>query len=110
MGRRSAGRRVEELILFDVLYEDGAAHRTAKYQPRKSAASTETFPPRPISRDSTGKLRRSLENPGLRSSPSPARADAKVPRSVSLSPQIIKGYNQCKSLSETTTSMAHSAS
>jgi len=24
MGRRSAGRRVEELILFDVLYEDGS--------------------------------------------------------------------------------------
>ena len=23
MGRRSAGRRVEEFILFDVLYEDG---------------------------------------------------------------------------------------
>ena len=24
MGRRSAGRRVEEFILFDVLYEDGS--------------------------------------------------------------------------------------
>ena len=24
MGRRSAGRRVEELILFEVLYEDGS--------------------------------------------------------------------------------------
>ena len=24
MGRRSAGRRVEEFVLFDVLYEDGS--------------------------------------------------------------------------------------
>ena len=24
MGKRSAGRRVEELVLFDVLYEDGS--------------------------------------------------------------------------------------
>src|SRR5215469_8453514 len=63
-----------------------AAHRTAKYRPRKSAASTETFPRRHISRDSIGKLWRSPENPGLRSSPSPARAAAKVPRSVSLRP------------------------
>jgi len=31
MGKRSAGRRVEEFVLFDVLYEDGS--RTSKKVP-----------------------------------------------------------------------------
>jgi hypothetical protein len=30
MGRRSAGRRVEEFVLFDVLYEDGTRSSNRK--------------------------------------------------------------------------------
>ena len=30
MGRRSAGRRVEEFILFDILYEDGSRSSNRK--------------------------------------------------------------------------------
>src|SRR5262245_33954528 len=52
-GQRSAVRRVEEFILFDVLYEVGRAPPTAKYRARNSARSTETCTPRPISRPRT---------------------------------------------------------
>ena len=65
MARRSAVRRVEESILFDVLSTRmGRAPRTAKYRARNLARSTETCAPRPISRPRTGKFRRYPEKPG----------------------------------------------
>ena len=69
MARHSTVRRVEEFVLFDVLYEDGSRTSNRKVPARNRAASMETFPPRPISRPWTGKLPRPPENPGLRSSP-----------------------------------------
>ena len=64
MSRRSAVRRVEESILFDVLYEDGTRTSNRKVPGSDLARSTETCAPRPISRPRTGKFRRYPEKPG----------------------------------------------
>ena len=69
MARHSTVRRVEEFVLFDVLYEDGSRTSNRKVPGAELGGVDETFPPRPISRPWTGKLPRSPENPGLRSSP-----------------------------------------
>ena len=63
MGRRSAGRRVEEFILFDSL-RGWEPH----LQPQSTGlgtrwGSTETFPPRPISRPGPANCRDLRETP-----------------------------------------------
>ena len=66
MGRRSAGRRVEEFVLFDFLYEDGSRTSNRKVPGLELGGVDGDIPA--ISRPWTGKLQRSPENPGLRSS------------------------------------------
>ena len=68
MGRRSAGRRVEEFVLFDVLYEDGSRTSNRKVPCSELGGIDGDLRAKTISRPWTGKLRRSPENPGLRSS------------------------------------------
>ena len=66
MGKRSAGRRVEEFVLFDVLYEDGS--RTSNRKVPGSELGGVDGDLRAKTYIEAGKLRRSPENPGLRSS------------------------------------------
>ena len=65
MFRRSTVRRVEELVLFDVLYEDGTRTSNRKV-PGSELVDIEVdlCSPRPISRPKTRKLPRSRDNPG----------------------------------------------
>jgi hypothetical protein len=68
MFRRSTVRRVEEFVLFDVLYEDGTRTSNRKVPASELVDVEVDRSPRPISRSRTGKLPRSRENPGPRSS------------------------------------------
>jgi len=68
MAKRPAVRRVEEFILFDVLYEDGSRTSNRKVPGSELGGIDGDLPPRPISRPRTDKLPRSPENPGRRSS------------------------------------------
>ena len=47
MGRRSAGRRVEEFILFDVLYEDGSRTSNRKVPGSKLGGIDGDLPVKP---------------------------------------------------------------
>ena len=66
MGKRSAGRRVEEFVLFDVLYEDGS--RTSNRKVPGSELGGVDRDLRAKTFIEAGKLRRSPKSPGLRSS------------------------------------------
>ena len=64
MFRRSTFRRVEEFVLFDVLYEDGTRTSNRKV-PGSELVDIEVDLcwPRPMSRPKTRKLPRSREKP-----------------------------------------------
>jgi hypothetical protein len=69
MSRRSSVRRVEEFVLFDVLYDDGTRTSNRKVPGSELVDIEVDLLARPISRPKTRKLPRSRENPGPRSSP-----------------------------------------
>ena len=64
MARRSAVRRAEEFILFDVLYEDGTRTSNRKVPGSELGEVDGACTPRTISRPRTGKFRRYPEKPG----------------------------------------------
>ena len=66
-----ASRLSGDLLRFSSMSstKTGPAPRTVKSQVRNSATSMQTFPPRPISRPKTARLRGSPENPVASSSP-----------------------------------------
>ena len=69
MGRRFAVRRVEEFILFDVVYEDGARSSDRKIPSSELGEVDGDLLAKTYIEARTGKLRRSPENSGPRSSP-----------------------------------------
>ena len=68
MGRRSAGRRVEEFILFDVLYEDGTRTSNRKVPGSELGEVDGDQLAKTYIEALDRQIAGSPENPGLRSS------------------------------------------
>jgi len=68
MGRRSAGRRVEEFVLFDVLYEDGSRTSNRKVPGSELGVIDGDLFAKTYIEALDRQIAGSPENPGLRSS------------------------------------------
>ena len=69
MARRPAVRRIEEFILFDILYEDGTRSSNRKVPGSELGGIDGDLPAKPYIEAQDGKLRRSPVSPGARSNP-----------------------------------------
>jgi len=68
MGRRSAGRRVEEFVLFDVLYEDGSRTSNRKVPGLELGGVDGDIPAKTYIEALDRQIAEIPENPGPRSS------------------------------------------
>ena len=111
MGRRSDARRVEEFILFDVLYEDGSRTSNRKVPGSELGGFDGDVPAKTYieAQDSAncGDLRKTQDSDQV---VDPRAAPLKLAGGAALRPYQERVQIQCRSLSETTTSMAHSES
>ena len=111
MGRRSAGRRVEEFVLFDVLYEDGSRTSNRKVPGSELGGVDGDLRAKDLYRGAgpanCGDLRKTQDSDQV---VDPRAAPLKLAGGAARRPYQERVQIQCRSLSETTTSIAHSES
>jgi len=111
MARRSTIRRVEEFVLFDVLYEDGSRASNRKVPGSELGGVDGDLPAKTYLKAVDRQIAEvSGKPPGSYQVVDPHASPLKLAGGAALRPYQERVQIQCRFLSETTTSMARSES